>query len=165
MNFFDRTIEGFWKSFFAAVIVAPGYFLMILLDVSQLEISAGPLRILVVQLLIYVIVWAAFPLVMYAWAQNIGRATEYTGFIVAYNWAQVVQMLLVLPASLLVAGHFLPAGVVPLVNVAVLIVLLFYEWFIARTALAISGPAAVGVIAVAFFIGLIAKLVGISMIA
>ncbi len=165
MNFFDRSIEGFWKSFFAAVLVLPGYGLILLIDVSELELSAGPLRILVVQLLIYVIIWVAFPLVMYAWAQNLGRAAEYPGFIVAYNWAQAVQMVLVLPASVIVAGHFLPDGIVPLVNLAVLLVLLGYEWFIARTALALGGPAAAGVIALAFFMGLVAKLIGMSMIA
>ena len=165
MNFLDRTVEGLWKSFFAAVLVAPGYLLLLLIDVSELELSAGPLRVLVVQLLIYVIIWVAFPLVMYAWAQNMGRAAEYPGFIVAYNWAQVVQMVLVLPASVIVAGHFLPDGMIPLVNLAVLLVLLGYEWFIARTALALGGPAAAGVIALAFFTGLIAKLIGMSMVA
>jgi hypothetical protein len=164
MNFFDRSIEGFWKSFFAAVIVVPGYVLLIVIDLSQLELSASPLRILVVQLLIYVIVWVAFPLVMYAWTQNMGRAAAYPGFIVAYNWAQVVQMLLVLPVGVVVASHLLPAAVVPPVNLAVLVVLLGYEWFIARTALAISGMAAVGVVGLSFFIGLIAKLLGLSMI-
>jgi len=54
---------------------------------------------------------------------------------------------------------------IPLVNLAVLLVLLGYEWFIARTALALGGPAAAGVIALAFFMGLIAKLIGMSMIA
>jgi hypothetical protein len=164
MRFFDRSLEGFWKSFFAAVLVAPGYALILVLDSAELKPSAGPLGIVVVQSLIYVIIWVAFPLVMFYLAQALGRDNEYQGFVVAYNWAQVIQLLLVMPASLVVASDWLPDPIAYLLNIGVLAAVLGYEWFIARTALALSASGAAGVVALSFVLGVIAKLFGLAMI-
>ena len=82
MGFFDQSIEGFWKSFFAAVLVAPAHVLIFLLQLAELKVSAGPLRIAAVESLIYVISWLAFPFVVFYLAQTLGRAREYRGFVV-----------------------------------------------------------------------------------
>ena len=59
MSYFERTTAGFWKSFFAAVIVAPGFAIIIGYQLSQAEagIEAGVLRIFLVQALAYVLGW------------------------------------------------------------------------------------------------------------
>lgn len=164
MNFLDRSLEGFWKSFFAAVPVAPAHAVFFALKLAELETTAGLLRILAVQSLIYVITWLAFPLVMYYLAQTLDRDREYPGFVVAYNWAQVIQLLLVVPVSLVVASGWLPIPVASLLNIGMLAAVLGYEWFIARTAMALSGPGAVGVIALAYVLAATANLFGLAMI-
>ena len=73
MTHFDRTVEGFWNSFFAAVIVAPGYALIILFDLAQVEVEAGALRIFLVQLLAYTTGWVAFPVVVHHVCEAIGK--------------------------------------------------------------------------------------------
>jgi hypothetical protein len=165
MNFFDRSVEGFWKSFFAAVLVLPGYALLLMMHATGGEdYSAGPARILAVESLTYVIAWVAFPLVMFYLTQNIGRSGEYIGFIVAYNWAQVIEIAAYLPVKAVTAGHLLPDPVGGFLSMAVHIVVLAYEWFIARTALRISGPGAAGIVILALALVIIVEILGAKML-
>ena len=142
MAYFDVTVEGFWKSFFAAVLVAPGHVVLMAIHLADLEIAAGPLRLVLVEAITYVILWTAFPLVMHYLTQAIGRAPEYIGFIVAFNWFSVVQTLISVPVATLTVAGLLPAVVLPLVG----ILLLAYDWFITRTALDVSGLGATALV-------------------
>ncbi|MDX2142565.1 MAG: hypothetical protein SFV19_04360 [Rhodospirillaceae bacterium] len=40
MVHFDRTVEGFWKSFFAAAIVAPAYLILVATDLAERDSQA-----------------------------------------------------------------------------------------------------------------------------
>lgn len=164
VRFLDRSLEGFWKSFFAAVLAIPAHVVILLLQLAELEISAGPLRVVVVESLIYVISWLAFPFVMFYLTQTLDRAKEYQGFVVAYNWAQIIQLLVVLPAVLVIAGEWLPGPIANFLYIGVLVAVLGYEWFIARTALALNGGGAAGVVALAFVLGATANRFGLAMI-
>ncbi len=164
MTFFDPSLDGFWKSFFAAVLVAPGYALWRMIDVTMTEVSGGPVRILLVESLVYVMIWIAYPLVMFHLTQNIGRAQHYLGFIVAYNWAQVIVLLVVLPVEAILASEILPGPLVFIVSLGAPVLVLGYQWFIARAALDISGLAAAGVIALAVFLELVIDMFGLGMI-
>ena len=164
MNVLDRSLEGFWKSFFAAVLAAPAHVLFFLLQLAELEVSAGPLRVVAVESLIYVISWLAFPFAMFYLAESLGRAKEYPGFIVAYNWAQLIQLLFVLPAGLVIASGWLSDPIANLLYLGVLAAVLGYEWFIARTALGLRGGGAAGVVALAFFLAATANRFGLAMI-
>ena len=35
MGYFDRSIAGFWKSFFAALLVAPGHILLLVIEFDK----------------------------------------------------------------------------------------------------------------------------------
>ena len=146
------------------MLAAPAHALILLLQLADLRISAGPLRVVVVESLIYVISWLAFPFVMFYLAQTLDRAKEYQGFVVAYNWAQLIQLLVVIPAVLVIAGEWLPGPIANLLYIGVLAAVLGYEWFIARTALALSGGGAAGVVALAFVLGATANRFGLAMI-
>lgn len=164
MAFFDQSIEGFWKSFFAAVIVAPAHILMLVILLPDLKITAGAGRIIVVESLIYVISWTAFPLVMYHLTQNMGRAAEYKGFVIASNWAQVIVVTLFLPVTAITDDGLLPGILGSLVWLTALCAILFYGWFISLVALRISGPAAFGVVALSFILGYMIDHFGIAML-
>ena len=99
MSCFNRTIEGFWNSFFAAVLAAPGYLALALLSFEETPI-ADPLRVFLVESIAYVIGWVAFPLAMVYVARALGREKRYVNYIVAFNWAQVPQVLLFLTGVL-----------------------------------------------------------------
>ncbi len=164
MNYLNRSIEGFWKSFFAAVLAAPAHALILWLQLANLTIAAGPLRLVVVESLIYAVSWLAFPFIMFYLTQTLDRAKEYQGFVVAYNWAQVVQLLVVLPVVFAIADDRLPGPIANLLYAGLLAAVLGYEWFIARTALALSGVGAAGVVALAFVVGATISRFGLAMI-
>ena len=140
MVWFDATLSGFWKSFFAAVLAAPLYALLTalnLLDDTGRELleTAGGMRVFFIEIFAYVIGWVLFPLVMIRITDLLQRQQEYFGFIVAYNWAGVLQIAVFLSVVALNISGILPAAVGNFLSMIVLFAVLYYQWFITRTAL------------------------------
>jgi hypothetical protein len=155
MSYFECTPAGFWKSFFAAVIVAPGFAIIIAYEFAQVEIEAGALRILMVETLSYVLGWVVFPVLVHQICEAIGKREAYIGYIVAFNWSKVIQIAVFLPAIGLIALGALPGDSGSLLRLIVSIMILFYEWFVTRTALAVTAAGAVGFVVLDFVIDLI----------
>ena len=156
MAFIDRTIEGFWKSFFSAVIVLPGYVALMALarDNQPGEIAGAPLwRVVTIEGIAYVISWVAFPLAMIVIADLLDRRTRYIGFIVAANWSAVVQIAVLLPAAAIYAAT--GNALVLMLYVVLWSGIFVYAWFIARTAMDIPGLAAVGIVLLSFVIDIL----------
>lgn len=87
---FDRTVDGFWKSLFAAVLVLPPHILMTMRIVEEApEHVPYGFGDAITDLLIYVIVWLAFPVLMIPVTKVIGRDERFLDYIVPYNWAMV----------------------------------------------------------------------------
>ena len=53
MKFFDQTIDGFWRSFYAAVIVAPLFILFLAVSYDPEKIAAGPVRYIIIEGIAY----------------------------------------------------------------------------------------------------------------
>lgn len=154
LAYFDASYEGFWKSFFAAVLVLPGFVAFAYFDPRP--ITAGPLRIVVVEASALVIGWTAFPLVMYHITRAIDREARFRLHIVAYNWSQAIQIVIALPLLLSVERlGLLPKGISSLLELTVMIGLGLYEWFIARCALNLPGLGAFGVVLLSFMIAIL----------
>lgn len=155
---FDSSERGFWLSFWAAVIAAPAYALVVAISVSGQEDSAPPvdeLRLLLVEGIAYVIGWTAFPLAMATVADRLGRGQFYARYIVANNWGGLLEMTAFLPA--VAVGASVPAlSVLPAL---VAIAMFAYQWFIARTALELSNRQALVPVTVNFAIGVAVALV------
>lgn len=138
---FDDTRTGFWWSFWALVLVAPG---QILIGIAG-GLFSGPHGIFVplsVQTIATIIDAVAFPLVMAPIADEIGRRDHYMRFVVAYNWSAVVRMGLFVPTVLM--SLTFPAT--HLLLPVVVLLLLFYQVYVARTALAVSGLLGAGIV-------------------
>lgn len=146
MRHFDLSIGGFWRSFFAAILMAPFFALLILLQAGEDHFAeaAGA------EFAGYFVGWAAFPLVMatFAHAFNLGRS--YIAFMVAYNWSQLVVMAVLLPATAAAVLLPMPPALAGLALLTVMAAALAYLWFIARTALEISAPLAAAVVVLEF---------------
>lgn len=164
MSYFERTPAGFWKSFFAAVIVAPGFAIIIAYELgqSEIELEAGALRLLLVQTLTYVLGWAAFPVIVHQICEATGKRDAYIGYIVAFNWSKVIQMAVLLPSIGLIALGAPGGGW--LLRLAVSFLILFYEWFITRTALGVTAMGAVGFVALDIMIDLIIHMITLGML-
>lgn len=155
LAYFNASREGFWRSFFAAVLVAPAAFLITALHVDKAAIHAGPLRIALIEGLAYVILVFAYPVTVFPLCRLLDREANYITYVIAYNWAGVIQMLLVLPFALLAASGVLPSTVANLAWLAVNGVTLAMLWYIAKAALRVPAGMAVALVTIDLVIGLV----------
>jgi len=138
MVHFNATVEGFWRSFFAAVLVLPLYAIGAANHFPpEANPDVGLPRFLLVEDLTYVIAWLAYPVVMVSLTRAMGCWERFVPYIVAYNWCAVWQNLLLVPVALLGDVGVLPGGMSTFLFLAVLGYVLVYVWFVARTALAL----------------------------
>ncbi|MGI9493795.1 MAG: hypothetical protein ACR2QF_15470 [Geminicoccaceae bacterium] len=136
---FNLTVEGFWRSFFAAILVAPGH---IILASQGFIAGGGQLSVwsLLVHVGMYAVSWIIFPLTVFFAIDLLNLGHRYTALIVAVNWAAVIEI------SVMVAGLglalILPPDAAKLLIVAIVIGLVIYQWFVIRTALQSTGTLA-----------------------
>ena len=149
LNFFDASIDGFWRSFRAGLICYPLYLLLVGFRVTdaQWEIS-GAAPILLVETIAYVISWVGFPLLILPVARHFSRSDRFLSFIVAYNWAQIPQTAVFVLVGLAGATGLQPPSGAYLAGLLAAIAALVYEWYIARVALAVTGTQATLVVIV-----------------
>jgi hypothetical protein len=153
---FDRSLDGFWRSFLAAFLCYPFYLVLLTMRVSlaQWE-AAGGVRIVLIETIGYVIAWVAFPLVMLSLARWIGREHRFFDFMVPYNWCQLPQSVLFVLVGLDSESGMLGDPAAQAIEVAAAVAVLVYEWYIARVALETSGGAATLVVLVDLVLGVV----------
>lgn len=144
MVFFDTSEGGFWRSFFAAVLIAPFYGLMLMARYTAVAQDADPLRFALAESIAYVMSWVAFPLAVEAITRMTNRRDRFCGYIVAYNWAMVIENAVLIPIAVAMAFGWLPLDAGQFLWITLIMLILIYLGFIARTALAITGLAAAG---------------------
>lgn len=144
LNWFDASLYGYWRSFWAAVVVAPAFLLLDLLTGGFGE-TAG-FRQVLIQIIAYVIDWVAFPLLMIAVADALGKWPNYMRYIVAYNWSAVVQMAVLLPVAVLAVLY--PSPVTMVLAQSATIILLVYRAYVAHVALQVGFGVAAGLVLV-----------------
>jgi branched-subunit amino acid transport protein AzlD len=156
LSYFDRSADGFWRSFRAAVISYPLYLVLLSMRVTVSEWEAsGALLIITVETIAYVIAWTAFPLLMLILTQRIGRPHRFFDFMVPYNWSQLPQSALFVLVGLETESGVLGAEPAQAIEVAAAVAVLVYEWFIARAALETTAGAAVLVVLVDLLLGVL----------
>ncbi len=148
MAFFNATEEGFWRSFTAAILIAPLFIMLLTVRYHVNETSVPVLRFTAVETIAYVVSWVAFPLLLFHLTDILGIGERYIRYIVAYNWASVIQNLLYLPFALLVEAHLVQGVGSTFVGLILLGLVLLYTWFVTRTALEISNLLAAGLVTV-----------------
>lgn len=146
LNYLDRSPEGAIRSFNAALIVLPAYAVLVVLRLWDVLPDVSLLRFITVEGLAYVISWSAFPLVMFYISGLLDRSERYFDFLSAYNWSAVIQMGVYLPVVAVADSGLMPTGVDEGLVLAVTMLVLMYQWFIARTTLDINGGSAAGVV-------------------
>jgi hypothetical protein len=157
LAFFNPTLEGFWRSFVAALIVAPAHCILTIINLRDVELEASLARVVAIETLAYVILVFAYPLVVFHICQMMGRSERYFTYIVAYNWAGVIQISLILPATALGASDLLPLNLAYAIGLAVTLLVLVMLWYIARLTLQIGGLAAAGFVLLDLLLGLLVR--------
>ncbi len=151
--YFNNTAEGFWRSFIAALIVAPVYAAFLATLYAATEAPPPLARFAVVHVIAYVIAWVIYPVVMGGLTTLLDREGRYIAYIVAYNWTTGLQNMVLLASAFLAVSGILPENAGHVLNLLVLGYVLAFAWFIARQVLEISVAAAGGLVVLDFFLG------------
>ncbi|MBT3305705.1 MAG: hypothetical protein HN377_04410 [Alphaproteobacteria bacterium] len=160
-SYFDVSVTGFWRSFFAAVLIAPFYLLILHFRFAEFP-DVPVFRFFALETIAYVVAWIAFPLFMASLVREIKAEDKYIPYIVAYNWSAVWQNALFLPIELFAITGVLPSGAAGLLGLFALAAIIAYVWFITRTALNISGAAAAGIVGVDFLISVVIHTISVK---
>jgi hypothetical protein len=136
MTYFNLTVEGFWRSFFAAILVAPAYAILVGMQSAEAE-DFNLALVFLTESIGYVLAWCAFPIVALVLTRMLGLDRNYVALIVAHNWSAVPQTAAFVAVVLL--GVILPQGLGTLLVTLTTGAILVYQWFVIRTALQSSG--------------------------
>jgi hypothetical protein len=157
VNHFNISVEGFWRSFFAAVILLPFYALMVwnTLITAQGELSMWAI---LVNLLVYGLSWILFPIVAFFATDLLNLGHRFTALVVAVNWSSV----LIVGAFAVSIGlaALLQNGLADLILIAATAGLVVYHWFVIKTALATTTPIALAFVLFNFLLGAMLQQVG-----
>jgi hypothetical protein len=143
---FDVSVEGFWKSFTAALVVAPAYVLVL---VDQYRLTGWPERpwaAAFAETVAFAIGWLAFPVAAIPLTRLLGLSARYVPLIVANNWSAVIQVALY--TVVVLVGMVLPAEMRATALFTSTILVLVYQWFVIRTALGTTGGTAAGLVVI-----------------
>ena len=164
LSCFDRSLDGFWRSFRAAVIAYPLYLILLMMRVTIAEWErSGGFYIIVVETIAYVIAWVAFPLAMLTVTRWLNRSHRFFDFMVPYNWSQLPQSALFVLVGLQSTSDAISTQPAQVIEIAAAIAVLGYEWFIARVALETTAAAAALVVLVDLVLGVLISHVASSL--
>ena len=153
MAFFEISPQGFWRSFWAAGIVAP--FFLLLLVLRHIEAGGAFGHHIVIESLAYVIAWLLFPTVMATVTRMLGCAQNFVPFIIAYNWAGAIQNGVYLPIAILGYTGALSGESASFLALMAIAWVLIYTFFVVRTVLELPAGTAVSIVVLDFVLGLV----------
>ncbi len=160
MRRFDVSVEGFWRSFAAVLLVAPFYAFAVLADARTVA-GSDPLMpvesgmgMLVHNAVGLLLDWIALPLILALLARPLGISRHYSEFIVARNWCAVIGAVPFGLIGLLIVIGAIDSEFGGILMFAALIVVLRYNYIIARRALDVGTGFALGIVALDFVVSL-----------
>jgi len=162
MAHFDFSADGFWRSFWAIAIVAPGYAIIVADQYMRRGATVAFWPTFSAEAVSYVLGWIAFPIIAIFLTRMFDVAERYVPLIVALNWSSMVQIAaMLIPVALSVV---LSPPMVEFLLFVVTGAVLFYHGFIIKTALDCPiGTAAlflaVDLVAVLIISGLVSSLI------
>lgn len=159
LNRLDLSLEGFWRSFAAILLIVPFALVGLISQrnfVQEEGEAAGALTESGLGLEAVALLgdWLTFPLIFAAVARPLGLAARYVPFIVARNWASVIITAMV---SMIHAGHIVgivSAELASLLLFLAVAVALRFSYVIARTTLAVPFTVAVPIVLLDLLISL-----------
>ncbi|MBL8832235.1 MAG: hypothetical protein JNL71_07575 [Rhodospirillales bacterium] len=141
-------------------LLAPVYGWMVLRRLGDVgsEPDFGPA--FAIEAIGYVIGWTAFPVLSHAICERIGKPVEWYGYVVAYNWANVLQIAFYLPAALLGTFEGVPPMPLFLIGVISVSAAIAIHFRVARVVLGIDAVPALMLVAVDLAVGqIVARIV------
>ena len=164
VKFFDNNEKYFWKSFYAALIVAP---LQVFYEWGvyiKLDEKPPLIRIIPIETLEYIILWFFFPLVMTHIIKAINREEKYFNYIITYNWFQMGLSITIMPFRILSVFNLIPLTIGTLFETIIFIAYIFYNVFIAREILRLTNGPSFSIILINILLTLLITQIILSML-
>jgi len=135
LRYFNTTYEDFWKSFYALVLIAPIFCILLVVKYVSNDENISSIRFGSIYIITYIIGWVAFPLVIFHILNFISMGDKFIRYIVTYNWASVLQNFIYLPFAILVEARIFTGFPATIIGLILLSIILAYTWFITKVAL------------------------------
>ena len=158
MRYFNLTIDGFWRSFIAAVLLAPFFLITNIVNetgAGAQHLADNAVGYAIVWLVVWFVGWAVFPLIMVPVASLLNLSGTYVPFIIAWNWSSMLMAAVLYPLSFLFGLGVIGEGGAALLLMAARMSVFFYAYLVARTSLQCSLAVAVGIVLLEFLLGLL----------
>ena len=154
---FNATLGGVWRSFFAAVLLLPLHLAYLAIIGASAEGAEAPgATRWIVNFLIYVIGWAAWPLIAFYMTRLMDCGGKLLGYVAAYNWSQLLTGPFLVGLDVL-GRMALPQGFSAFLVFAGVAAVLFYEYLIARQMLGVAANKAIVLVLTSFLLGLMLR--------
>lgn len=153
LQYFNQSIEGFWRSFFAMVLVAPMLLVVTLVHLGTetptdaeagVELGAGAQ--VFVRLIGFAVAWAAYPLVMIWVTRMLSLSHRYVVYIIAWNWSNVIGNGILLVVALVLASGIFSPGIAGALSIFAFGYILFYTYLVTKIGLACATGTAIGLV-------------------
>jgi len=157
---FDMSVDGFWRSFRAIVLVAPSYAFAVLADRYMAAESdpTAPVQsgwnMFVENGLGLCLDWVALPLILALLARPLGIGARYPAFIVARNWCAVIAAFPFGVVGLLTVIGFIGSELGTILMFAILIAVLRYNYLVAKRTLEATMGFCIGIVVLDFVVSL-----------
>lgn len=151
LAYFDSSMDGYWRSFGAAIVALPAYAVLVGLAMVREPGEINIPGVMLIEAIAYTMDWFAFPLAAVYLARTMGKEHTYARLIVALNWARVVEAAVMVPAALVatLAGQ----GPLAFIPIVIFVGIMVYHWWVTRVALDVTPIEAVMVVVVNLGIG------------
>jgi hypothetical protein len=160
MRYFDVSVDGFWRSFYAIVLILPAYVFIALAERLRILTDSLPDddfdggAFLVNKGLSLVLDWVTLPILLALLAGVLGIGRTYAAFIVARNWGAVLAIAPFGVIALLFLLGILGSDFANVASLVILVVVIRFNYLIARRALGVDVGFAVGLVVADFAVSL-----------
>lgn len=151
MRYFDVSVDGFWRSFYVILLILPAYAIIALAERTRIltdsiadDFSGGAFVVNKVVTLTFD--WITLPIVLAFLAAPLGVSRTYTSFVVARNWGAVLAITPFGLVELLYLIGILSSDIANILSLIILVVVIRFNYLIARRGLGAEAGLAVGVV-------------------
>jgi hypothetical protein len=152
MRFFDVSADGFWRSFYAIILIVPAYTLISIFGRSQILVESvvaaqfDDSAFIINKSVALGFEWIALPVILALAAPALGIGQSYAAFIIARNWGAALSNGLAAIVPILFLVGFIGDVAANFIFFAILIVVIRYNFLIARRALDANIGLAIGIV-------------------
>jgi hypothetical protein len=153
-RYFDLSLTGFWRSFRAVALIVPAYALSTLTAWTTLPAEADEALFVLSKAVSLAIDWVAFPIVLALIADRLKVSCTYSAYVIVRNWGSVIATAPFGVLALLYVVGLIGQEVTGTLSLAILFVVLRYNYLIARRVLQVGVPLAIGIVVADFILSL-----------